>query len=88
MLNNLKDRLKINLAQKPVKPKRSILLLSNVTPDALLWRLHSDTASVGLSSDEGGQILNGRATEQLPLYNSLWDGGIVSVDRKGSEALF
>ncbi|MBC7752519.1 MAG: DUF3987 domain-containing protein [Candidatus Saccharibacteria bacterium] len=86
MLTNLKARLKIHLSQKPVRPKKAILLFNNTTPEAILLRLNKDTTSGGLCSAEGGQILNGRAAEQLPMLDTLWDGGSVNVDRVGSES--
>lgn len=84
MLLELKVQLKNHLCQKPIRPKRMNLLARDITPEAIAWRLHNESPSVGLMSDEAGQILNGRAASQLPMLNELWGGGELIVDRRES----
>ena len=42
--------------------------------------------SIGLISDEGATILNGRATASLAVLNDVWGGANISVERKSSPA--
>ena len=86
MLTDLQNQLKKHLAKKPSRPKRMTLILNDATKEAITWRLHNEYPSVGLMSDEGGQILNGRAADNLTLLNNLHSGGDVIVDRRDSES--
>lgn len=86
MLANLKNQLKDHLAKKPLRPRRVTFLLRDATKEAITWRLNIECPSVGLMSDEGGQILNGRAADNLTLLNNLHSGGELIVDRRDSES--
>lgn len=86
MLSELKDELNDHMLKQPVRPKRLSLLLRDVTKEAIAWRLHREWPSTGLFSDEGGQILNGRAAESLTLFNELHSGGDLIVDRREQES--
>lgn len=86
MLSNLKSQLQEHLAKKPFRPRKLTLLLRDATTEAIAWRLHREGATVGLFSDEGAQVLNGRAADNLTLLNDLHSGGDVIVDRRDSES--
>lgn len=78
------DNLREILKKEPKLPPAPERLLKDCTPDALLWHLHAVYPSVAFISDEGGNFLNGRATSQLPLLNSIWDASSITVTRKNS----
>ncbi|HCJ9407089.1 TPA: DUF3987 domain-containing protein, partial [Escherichia coli] len=77
------DKLRKHYINKPTPPKRPKLLYSDATPEAIIQGLVESIGTSGLISDEGGVIFNGRAMGNTPLFNQLWDGGIVDVERKG-----
>ncbi len=81
-----KDELRAHYAAKPRRPRCRSWILSDVTPEAIAWHLHTVHRSAGLMSSEGGEILNGRAAGQLPMLNVLWDGGDLKVNRKESDS--
>ncbi|HFO5729055.1 TPA: YfjI family protein, partial [Escherichia coli] len=77
------EKLRKHYINKPTPPKRPKLLYSDATPEAIIQGLVESIGTSGLISDEGGVIFNGRAMGNTPLFNQLWDGGIVDVERKG-----
>lgn len=77
------EKLRKHYSNKPTPPKRPKLLYSDATPEAIIQGLVESIGTLGLSSDEGGVIFNGRAMGNTPLFNQLWDGGGVDVERKG-----
>jgi len=84
MQTSLKDELRAHFAKKPKRPISRCLILRDVTPEAIAWHLHTVHPSAALASDEAGQILNGRAADQLPILNVWWDGGDTKISRKKS----
>ncbi|UUL29917.1 DUF3987 domain-containing protein [Escherichia albertii] len=77
------EKLRKHYINKPTPPKRPKLLYSDATPEAITQGLVESIGTSGLISDEGGVIFNGRAMGNTPLFNQLWDGGGVDVERKG-----
>ncbi|EMB3656783.1 TPA: DUF3987 domain-containing protein [Escherichia coli] len=77
------EKLRKHYINKPTPPKRPKLLYSDATPEAIIQGLVDSIGTSGLISDEGGVIFNGRAMGNTPLFNQLWDGGGVDVERKG-----
>ncbi|WP_350307186.1 YfjI family protein [Photorhabdus viridis] len=77
------EKLRKHYINKPTPPKRPKLLYRDATPEAIIQGLVESIGTSGLSSDEDGVILNGRAMGNTPLFNQLWDGGGVDVERKG-----
>ncbi len=86
MISNLEAKLSAHLEKKPKQPKKRTMILRDASPEAIAWHLHDVHRSAGLMSDEGGQILSGRAVGQLPMLNTLWDGGDLVVNRKDAES--
>jgi hypothetical protein len=84
--------LKIEVAnlinRKPEREKFPVLIVKDVTPAALVERLHSTWPSAALVSNEAGALLNGHTSSQLPMLNSLWDGDSLAIDRKTEKTLF
>lgn len=85
-----KERLLDLEKRKPERPLSPAILLSDETPENLLFRLYRDWPSVALASSEAATVLSGRgmSKESLGSYisslNSLWGGETLSVGRKGS----
>ncbi|WP_024530464.1 YfjI family protein [Serratia fonticola] len=77
-----KDKLREHYAVQPVPPRLPKLLYNDATYEAIVKGLSENIGSAGLVSDEGGGILNGRAMNNSPLFNQLWDGGSFDIERK------
>lgn len=73
---------------KPKHPPRAgIRTLSDVTPAAAMALFDREAIqSTILRSSEGEEILSGHAARQLSLWNSLWGGDPIRVDRKNSSS--
>lgn len=76
------ERLREHYAEKPEPPKLPKLLYNDATYEAIVKGLSENIGSAGLVSDEGGGVLNGRAMNNSPLFNQLWDGGSFDIERK------
>lgn len=74
------------MKNKPILAKKPHLVAVDVTPEALVSAL-SSWNSMGLISSEASMILNGRAAEQLPTLNAIWDGKDHSVLRKSMDSI-
>lgn len=85
--DNTKQRLKALEQTKPVMPIRQRWLINDVTPAALKHILSEEGASTGLMSDEAGMLFGGKAFEQLPMLNKIWDGGPFMVDRANASEI-
>jgi len=81
------QRLASHLAKKPTRPRRVKLRYDDATPEALLMGLYEHSPSAALMSDEAGSIFHGRALDNLPMLNKLWDGGDIVVDRRRSGSI-
>tara|TARA_R110000850_G_scaffold118038_1_gene234847 strand:- start:444 stop:1898 length:1455 start_codon:yes stop_codon:yes gene_type:complete len=73
---------------QPKHPARAgIRTFSDVTPEAALDIFYRESInSAILRSSEGEEILAGPAARKLSLWNSLWGGDPVRVDRKTSSS--
>jgi hypothetical protein len=73
---------------KPHYPsRRGIRTFSDTTPEAALEIFDRESVkSAILRSSEGEEILSGPAARKLSLWNSLWGGDPVRVDRKTSSS--
>lgn len=71
---------------RPVKPKQFKMLYEDSTSEALFLGLHQNLPSAGLTSSEGGGVLNGRALADLSKQNAIWSGDSITVDRKTVES--
>ncbi len=76
--------------QEPKEPKVCRLTYSDITPEELARKLSLEWPSGGVVSSEAGTVLGGHSMEKssamrnMALLNQLWDGGVISVDRKTS----
>lgn len=65
----------------PVQPASMRLLFDDVSPTAIITSLHDHWPSVGILSDEAGKLFNGKTFDNIGLFNKLWDGDMVALDR-------
>jgi hypothetical protein len=76
------DKLHALDKNKPVQPHAYKLVYENVTPAALLASLSEHVPIGYLISDEAGSQLKGSTLQDLPLFNKLWSGDDITVDRR------
>lgn len=86
-VDETKLRLAHLLAAKPTQPKSLKLIYDDATPEAVVHGICEVWPSVAIISDEGGGFLNGRASQDFPTWNKIWDGRGISVDRRGTESI-
>ncbi|KXS36828.1 MAG: Uncharacterized protein AWU55_2839 [Halomonadaceae bacterium T82-2] len=72
--------------EKPTPPTDYRLIYENTTPSALTYALHANIPNACLLSSEAGSLFTGKAFEDLYLFNALWSGSSISVDRRTSES--
>ncbi|HIE6201064.1 TPA: YfjI family protein [Escherichia coli] len=74
-----KEALQKNRGEKPVRYK---FIFNDATTAAIKNQLCGKWRSVGIMSDEAGIIFDGYTLSELPFINKMWDGSVLSVDRK------
>lgn len=78
--------------EKPLRPLVPRLAYGDVTPEALAYGLATQWPSGGVLSAEAGSVLGGHAMSSevvmrnMALYNTLWDGARLKVDRRTSDS--
>ncbi|WP_404375254.1 YfjI family protein [Vreelandella aquamarina] len=70
----------------PNPPTTYKLIYENTTPSALTFGMHENIPLAFLLSDEAGNLLQGQALKDLYLFNSLWSGSDITVDRRTSDS--
>lgn len=75
-------QLKAFLETRPAEPVRFKLMFNDATPAAIKDFLCGQWRAIGMMSDEGGTIFSGHTINELPFVNKMWDGSILSVERK------
>ena len=65
----------------PEKPLIMRMLFDDVSPTAIISSLHDQWPSAGILSDEAGKLFNSKTFDNIGLYNKLWDGDAISLDR-------
>lgn len=73
------EALQKNRGEKPVRYK---FIFNDATTAAIKNQLCGKWRSVGIMSDEAGIIFDGYTLSELPFINKMWDGSVLSVDRK------
>lgn len=63
------------------------LIYNDATPMGLVIGLSRNSRSAGVIDDEAGRIFSGRLVNDLGLFNKLWSGSPVSVDRRSESFL-
>jgi len=88
----LQAQLASHMAAPPVPVLMPALALSDATPEALAWSLHTSWPSSSLTAHEGGLVLGAHAMSRdsimrhLALLNALWDGAEHRVSRRTSDS--
>ncbi|MFE1572807.1 DUF3987 domain-containing protein [Comamonas odontotermitis] len=80
----------IELDQHRLKnPSNNIFQITfgDTTREGIFELMRDGNKNVALKSDEGKIMLNWRFSESLPHYNSAWDNGKISINRKTSGLL-
>lgn len=75
-----------HMDQKPQRPRETKLIYDDVTPSALAYGMYQNSAHAALISNEGGSVLEGKASTDVFLLNSLWSGSDIHVDRRTQES--
>ena len=76
---------KLSLAT-PVRPKGYKLISEDVTPQGFLKMLHEHHPVGGIFSSEGGTVLDAQTLRNLGIFNKLWDGDPIHVERASRES--
>lgn len=79
----LQDQLAAHMAARPVVPTAPKFVYEDPTPEAVVDGLCKVWHSAGMVSSEGGGFLNGRPSYDLPMWNKIWDGAGLAVERIG-----
>ena len=80
----LAARYEAHCADKPKAPIAPKLIYRDVTIESLLPNLQ-DWPSAAIMSSEAGSLFKGRTFNALETFNTIWDGGTVSLDRKNAD---
>ena len=72
--------------RKPIEPRKTKYIYNDVTPAAFLHGLHSNSKSAGIFDDEAGRIISGPLVNDLGMFNKVWGGDDIQVDRRTSES--
>ena len=70
---------------EPTQVPTPNILYRDATPEAIAKGLDA-WPSAWLTTSEAGPLLSGRTMSNLGLFNSLWDGDALTVDRASSES--
>ena len=80
----LQQKFQDHFSKEPQRQRNYKLIFNNTTPEKLALDLSKNWSSVCLISDEAGSLLKGRAMKDLGMFNQLWDGSSLNVDRVSS----
>jgi putative DNA primase/helicase len=79
-------------ADEPVAPKIPTLLYVDATPEALMYKLWKSWPVGGVISSEAGNVFGSHGMgsdsvmRNLSMYNELWSGSTIKIDRRGSDS--
>jgi putative DNA primase/helicase len=77
---------------EPVEPKIPSLLYVDATPEALMYKLWKSWPVGGVISSEAGNVFGSHGMgsdslmRNLSMYNELWSGSPIKIDRRGSDS--
>lgn len=69
-------------------PKAIKMLFDDATPISICKSMYSNWPSVGILSDEAGKLFNTNTFANIGLFNKLWDGDTVQVERHRQDDSF
>lgn len=74
-------------SNKPVPPVKKRWIYSKTTPLAIFESLKAGNKSIGIIDSDASGILLGKTFSDPSLFNVLWDGDSVELDRPGKESI-
>ena len=74
-------------AEEPPTHKNARIIYENSTSEALTLSLYENYPSAFLSSSESGNLLNGPAFRDMYIYNSLYSGSTLRIDRSSQPSI-
>lgn len=83
-MSDILHRQMIHAEQQPLTVVQPRFIYSDITPTSLAHSLHENIPFACLISSEAGGVFNGKAMQDLYLYNDIWSGSPITVDRKTS----
>lgn len=80
-LMGLHEQLTAHMRELPKKPTAPRFVYEDPTPEAVVDGLCNSWHSAAMISSEGASFFNGRSSGDLPMWNKLWDGAGLGVER-------
>lgn len=80
--------LREHLQNETPRPQAIKMLLDDATPIAICKSLYTNWPSVGILSDEAGKLFNTNTFANIGLFNKLWDGASIQVERHRQDDSF
>jgi hypothetical protein len=82
-LTKLQEQLSALMTERPLRPMAPKFVYEDPTPEAVVDGLCRTWHSAAMISAEGAGFFNGRPSNDLPMWNKLWDGAGLGVERVG-----
>ena len=80
-LLELQEQLTVHMRERPVKPTAPRFIYEDPTPEAVVDGLCNFWHSAAMISSEGASFFSGRSSNDLPMWNKLWDGTGLGTER-------
>lgn len=80
--------LREHLQNEPSCPQAIKMLFDDATPISICRSMYINWSSVGILSDEAGKLFNTNTFANIGLFNKLWDGDTVQVERHRQDDSF
>ena len=87
-LMELQEQLTVHMRERPTKPTVARFVYEDPTPEAVVDGLCNSWHSAAMISSEGAGFFNGRSSSDLPMWNKLWDGAGLGVERINRGSFF
>lgn len=87
-LTELQEKLSALMSERPLRPMAPKFVYEDPTPEAVVEGLCKTWHSAAMISAEGAGFFNGRPSNDLPMWNKLWDGAGLGVERVGRGSFF
>jgi hypothetical protein len=87
-LTELQEQLATHMGVRPLKPVAPKFIYEDPTPEAVADGLCKTWHSAAMISSEGAGFFNGRPSKDLHMWNKLWDGAGLGVERVSRGSFF
>jgi hypothetical protein len=87
-LTELQEQLSALMSERPLRPIAPKFVYEDPTPEAIVDGLCKTWHSAAMISSEGAGFFNGRPSSDLPMWNKLWDGAGLGMERVSRGSLF